>query len=115
MPYRATLPVRSQRGAVQTPSPDADFNLVSEGVDSSRIERVGNIMIDAFEMLRGNIAKAEWPNKKRFSERTYGVVTLHRPANVDHPSRLTHLVTVLERIAAQSPLVLPLHPRTRQR
>jgi UDP-N-acetylglucosamine 2-epimerase (non-hydrolysing) len=98
-----------------TPSPDADANLAHEGVDASRIERVGNIMIDAFEMLRSNIAKAEWPNKKCFSEGTYGVVTLHRPANVDNPSRLTHLVAVLERIAAQAPLVLPLHPRTRQR
>jgi UDP-N-acetylglucosamine 2-epimerase (non-hydrolysing) len=98
-----------------TPSPDADANLAREGVDASKIERVGNIMIDAFEMLRGNIAKAEWPNKKGFSEGKYGVVTLHRPSNVDDPLRLCHLVAVLERIAAQTPLVLPLHPRTRQR
>jgi UDP-N-acetylglucosamine 2-epimerase (non-hydrolysing) len=98
-----------------TPSPDADANLVHEGVNTSRIERVGNIMIDAFEMRRRDIAKAEWPNKQGFSEGAYGIVTLHRPVNVDDPSRLAHLVDILERIAAQTPLVLPLHPRTRQR
>ena len=52
-----------------TPSPDADANLAREGIDPSKIERVGNIMIDAFEMLRTDIAKAEWPNKKVFTER----------------------------------------------
>ena len=98
-----------------TPSPDADANLAREGVDATKIERVGNIMIDAFEMLRSDIVRAEWPNKKGFSEGEYGVVTLHRPSNVDDPLRLTHLVAVLERIAARAPLVLPLHPRTRQR
>jgi UDP-N-acetylglucosamine 2-epimerase (non-hydrolysing) len=98
-----------------TPSPDADANLAHEGVDVTKIERVGNIMIDAFEMLRNDIARAEWPNKRRFSGGEYGVVTLHRPSNVDDPLRLTRLVAALERIAAQAPLVLPLHPRTRQR
>ena len=46
---------------------------------------------------------------------TYGVVTLHRPTNVDVPARLAGLVAALERIAARTALVLPLHPRTRQR
>jgi UDP-N-acetylglucosamine 2-epimerase (non-hydrolysing) len=98
-----------------TPSPDADDNLTREGVEPSKIERVGNIMIDAFEMLRNEIAAANWPNKKSFANQAYGVVTLHRPANVDDPSRLALLVTTLERLAARTPLVFPLHPRTRQR
>lgn len=98
-----------------TPSPDADDNLTREGVKASKIERVGNIMIDAFEMLRNEIATAEWPNKKAFADRTYGVVTLHRPANVDDPSRLARLVIALEQVAAQIALVFPLHPRTRMR
>jgi UDP-N-acetylglucosamine 2-epimerase (non-hydrolysing) len=98
-----------------TPSPDADDNLVKEGVDSSKIDRVGNIMIDAFEMLRNDITKSVWPNQKSFSAGTYGVITLHRPTNVDDPVRLTNLVAVLDRVASRTPLVLPLHPRTRQR
>jgi UDP-N-acetylglucosamine 2-epimerase (non-hydrolysing) len=72
-------------------------------------------MIDAFEMLHDEIKAAQWPNKKGFSSQNYGVVTLHRPSNVDDPSRLARLVEALERIAAQTALVLPLHPRTRQR
>jgi UDP-N-acetylglucosamine 2-epimerase (non-hydrolysing) len=98
-----------------TPSPDADANLAREGVNPSKIERVGNIMIDAFEMLREETAAAEFPSKNGLAGGAYGVVTLHRPANVDIPSRLARLATTLERIAARSVLVLPLHPRTRQR
>ena len=98
-----------------TPSPDADANLAREGVEPSKIDRVGNIMIDAFEMLRDEIAAADWPRKKGFANGAYGVVTLHRPTNVDVPARLAGLVAALERIAAQTALVLPLHPRTRQR
>jgi UDP-N-acetylglucosamine 2-epimerase (non-hydrolysing) len=98
-----------------TPSPDADANLVREGVKPCKIDRVGNIMIDAFEMLHDEIAAADWPRKNGFADGAYGVVTLHRPTNVDSPARLTELVAALERIAAQTTLVLPLHPRTRQR
>ena len=58
-------------------------------------------MIDAFEMLRDKIAAAEWPNKKGFADQAYGVVTLHRPVNVDDSSRLARLVAALERIAAE--------------
>ena len=98
-----------------TPSPDADANLEREGVEPSKIEFVGNIMIDAFEMLREEIGVAEWPGRNGFANGAYGVVTLHRPANVDVPARLADLVVALEQIAAQTPLALPLHPRTRQR
>ena len=98
-----------------TPSADADINLTREGVSASKIERVGNIMIDAFEMLRKEIAGGQWPNQKGLAKRVYGVVTLHRPANVDDPSRLARLVEAMERIAAQTALVFPLHPRTRKR
>jgi UDP-N-acetylglucosamine 2-epimerase (non-hydrolysing) len=98
-----------------TPSPDADANLVREGVKPSKIDRVGNIMIDAFEMLRDEIGAADWPRKNGLANGAYGVATLHRPTNVDVPARLASLVAALERIAAQTALVLPLHPRTRQR
>ena len=77
-----------------TPSPDADSNLLHEGVEPSKIECVGNIMIDTFEMLRTKIAAAKWPNAKGFAEQAYGVATLHRPVNVDDPSQLARLVAV---------------------
>jgi UDP-N-acetylglucosamine 2-epimerase (non-hydrolysing) len=98
-----------------TPSPDADANLAREGVEPSKIDRVGNIMIDAFKMLQDEITGAGWSKKNGFADGGYGVVTLHRPTNVDIPARLADLVATLERIARQTVLVLPLHPRTRQR
>lgn len=98
-----------------TPSPDADANLRREGVRPSKVERVGNIMIDAFEMLRDEITATKWPERNGFARSPYGVVTLHRPANVDNPGRLLRLVDALESIAANIDVVLPLHPRTRQR
>ena len=97
-----------------TPSPDADLNLAHEAVRADRIERVGNIMIDAFEMLRSQIATADWPGKNGIEEGSYGVVTIHRPANVDHPERLAALVGALEQIAGKGvtgSAVTPPHPR----
>jgi UDP-N-acetylglucosamine 2-epimerase (non-hydrolysing) len=72
-------------------------------------------MIDAFEMLRDDIAAARWPARHGLVEGEFAVATLHRPSNVDDPSRLTALVGTLVRIARRLPVVLPLHPRTRLR
>ncbi len=94
-----------------TPSADADENLRNEGVAEERIKLVGNIMIDS---LVRSIDKAR--DLKAFEELglepgQYGVVTLHRPANVDHPENLTRIFDVLT--AVDLPLVFPVHPRTR--
>ncbi len=48
-------------------------------------------------------------------ERGYVLVTLHRPSNVDDPARLAGIVQGLEGLAAHSPVVFPIHPRTRAR
>src|SRR5579883_1015244 len=98
-----------------TPSPDADANLRAEGVDAARIERVGNIMIDSYELLRARIAQARSRGQFGLAEKRYGVVTLHRPANVDNIGSLRLLITELCGVAAELPLVFPVHPRTRQR
>jgi UDP-N-acetylglucosamine 2-epimerase (non-hydrolysing) len=98
-----------------TPSPDGDANLLREGIPPAKIERVGNIMIDAFEMLRDDIAAAQWQARHGLVAGEFAVVTLHRPSNVDDPERLATLVGALERIALRLPVVLPLHPRTRKR
>jgi UDP-N-acetylglucosamine 2-epimerase (non-hydrolysing) len=98
-----------------TPSPDGDANLLREGVAKERIVRVGNIMIDAFEMLRDEIAAACWPARHGLGNGAFAVVTLHRPSNVDDSTRLADLVHALQRISHRVPLLLPLHPRTRTR
>jgi UDP-N-acetylglucosamine 2-epimerase (non-hydrolysing) len=97
-----------------TPSPDADANLRAEGVAPERIERVGNIMIDSFEMLRERIASANSAQRLGLKERGYAVVTLHRPSNVDEAAKLTELVCMLEEVAARLQIVFAVHPRTRK-
>ena len=98
-----------------TPSPDADENLRAEGISESRIERVGNVMIDAYELQRGRIEEAEARRRFGLERRAYGVVTLHRPANVDDPRTLRLLVDQLLAGAEKLPLIFAAHPRTRAR
>jgi UDP-N-acetylglucosamine 2-epimerase (non-hydrolysing) len=98
-----------------TPSPDGDENLLAEGVDPQRISRVGNIMIDSFELVRPAIEAAEEAARQGLAPGGYGVVTLHRPSNVDDPGQLARLTAALERVQQRLPLIFPVHPRTRAR
>ncbi len=98
-----------------TPSPDADRNLLAEGVPASRIEFVGNIMIDSYALLRERIEASDARERLGLQPGSFGVVTLHRPVNVDHRESLTALVEALVESAARVPLVFPVHPRTRER
>jgi UDP-N-acetylglucosamine 2-epimerase (non-hydrolysing) len=98
-----------------TPSPDADENLQNEGVAADRIHFVGNVMIDTLLRLR---SQARWPEMQRrldLADRGFAVLTLHRPANVDDPARLTMILERLQPVAARMPIVFPVHPRTAQR
>jgi UDP-N-acetylglucosamine 2-epimerase (non-hydrolysing) len=98
-----------------TPSPDADENLRNEGVAPGRISRVGNIMIDSLEMMRPAIEARKYHEQLALPRGGYGVVTLHRPSNVDDAANLRSLVDALVNAAARLPVVFPVHPRTRQR
>lgn len=97
-----------------TPSPDADQNLLKEGIDPHKIVRVGNIMIDSLEMLRHKIEELNIHMELGLRKYEYGVVTLHRPSNVDNPLVLGDLCESLNRIGKRLPLVFPVHPRTRK-
>jgi UDP-N-acetylglucosamine 2-epimerase (non-hydrolysing) len=98
-----------------TPSVDADENLLAEGVPRSRIARVGNIMLDSFELVRPAIEAADVPGELGLERGRYGVVTLHRPSNVDEPAQLIRLVDALIETQSHLPLVFPVHPRTAKR
>jgi UDP-N-acetylglucosamine 2-epimerase (non-hydrolysing) len=98
-----------------TPSPDADDNLRREGVREERIDRVGNIMIDSYEMVRSQINADGTRARMNLEPGAYGIVTLHRPSNVDDAATLRGLVTQLLDIATSLPLVFAVHPRTRKR
>jgi UDP-N-acetylglucosamine 2-epimerase (non-hydrolysing) len=98
-----------------TPSADADVNLRREGVAAENIVRVGNIMIDSFEMLRRPIGERRHWAGLGLNRRGYGVVTMHRPANVDDPEALSAIAAELAAVAGRLPLIFPIHPRTRRR
>ena len=97
-----------------TPSPDGDENLIREGVAPEKIQRVGNIMIDSLEMLRETIEKQNAYSELKLKSGDFGLVTLHRPSNVDEPQILERLCNSLIDISKQIPLVFPIHPRTRK-
>ncbi|HET7267491.1 MAG TPA: UDP-N-acetylglucosamine 2-epimerase (non-hydrolyzing) [Oleiagrimonas sp.] len=97
-----------------TPSPDADENLAAEGVAADKVTRVGNIMIDSYELMRSRIRQSPARRELGLNELEYAMVTLHRPSNVDTPKPLTELVRQLKSIARRLPLVFPVHPRTRK-
>jgi UDP-N-acetylglucosamine 2-epimerase (non-hydrolysing) len=98
-----------------TPSPDADSNLRAEGVAPERIDCIGNIMIDSYEMLRERIEGADAVRRFELTETPYAVVTLHRPSNVDRREMLVELVNTLEQLAQEIQIVFAVHPRTRRR
>ncbi len=95
-------------------------NLQREGVAAERVCFVGNVMIDS---LLANREFAHSPERTLAAAGAspevlrdgagYGVVTLHRPSNVDRPETLRMLLGVLREVAARLPLVFALHPRTR--
>ncbi len=95
-----------------TPSPDADANLIREGIAPEKITMVGNIMIDSLVMMTFAIRKETIRKDMGLTDKNYGVVTLHRPSNVDTPEVLSNLYQALVRIAKQTTLVFPIHPRT---
>ena len=97
-----------------TPSPDGDENLLREGVLPEKICCVGNIMIDSLEMLRDRIQNEADGCEHGFESGNYGVVTLHRPSNVDDPETLRRLSRTLIELSDQLPMVFPVHPRTRK-
>ncbi|WP_160714460.1 non-hydrolyzing UDP-N-acetylglucosamine 2-epimerase [Chitinophaga solisilvae] len=106
-----------------TTSADADENLTNEGVAAEKIHMVGNLMIDTLVKNLPNIDSENLAfdllNKQRrikigvdFNKNNYGVMTFHRPSNVDDREQLTALVNIWIKIAEKTPMIFPIHPRT---
>jgi UDP-N-acetylglucosamine 2-epimerase (non-hydrolysing) len=98
----------------------AQQNLRREGIDDARVVFVGNLMIDSLrtalpnavapvETLRRAGVSAPWMSELE----RFGVVTLHRPSNVDDPETLQDVLITLSQAAERVPLIWPMHPRTR--
>jgi len=95
-----------------TPSADADENLLAEGVSADKIDLIGNIMIDSFEMLRDKIEASSARNELGLEDGRYALVTLHRPSNVDTAEALEPIVNGLADASRDLPVVFVAHPRT---
>ena len=95
-------------------------NLTREGVAADRVHFVGNLMIDS---LHDALTKAVEPSTTLAREGLatdlvtdaagFGVITMHRPSNVDEPASLAELLDILRQASTRLPLVWPIHPRTR--
>ncbi len=94
---------------------DGVANLRREGIEDDRIFLVGNVMIDTLMALLPQIRERRMAAEMGLAPGGYGVVTLHRPSNVDDEGMLERWVSVLERIGSDLPLVFPAHPRTAAR
>lgn len=92
-------------------SEDAIEHLTNEGVARARIHLVGNPMIDTLLRFRDRLDPLE--ASRHGVAGPYGVVTLHRPRNVDNKHRAQLIVDALHAVAADLPLLIPLHPRGR--
>jgi UDP-N-acetylglucosamine 2-epimerase (non-hydrolysing) len=96
-----------------TPSRDAHPNLAAEGIPEDRVAFVGNVMIDTLFHQLDAARALDLPARLGLPRGGYVVSTLHRPSNVDDPEALRAVLEALAEVAEQMPVVLPLHPRTR--
>src|SRR5580658_55200 len=93
------------------PSADAVANLRAEGRGEDQIHLVGNVMVDTLLVNLDRARDRDTLARLGLRAGEYGLVTLHRPANVDDPGVLGRIMTALDQVSALCPLVLPAHPR----
>lgn len=98
-----------------TTEASANENLLKEGIPTERIHFAGNCMIDS---LKKHLPKAL--NEKPWAtfglaQKSYGLLTLHRPSNVDEGGRFHALAESINEVSKRIPILFPLHPRTKQR
>lgn len=98
-----------------TPTQDADENLLKEDIPQDRIFRVGNVMIDSLDWVIPRLNRDEILLSYGVEPERYGIVTLHRPSNVDDPAVLEGIVRALAQVGRELPLLFPIHPRTQRR
>ncbi len=98
-----------------TPSRDANDNLRAEGTPDEKVHLVGNIMIDSLFRHLPTATLERVRERIPVEPRRYGVLTLHRPSNVDESDVFGRIMRAVRTIAADMPIVFPVHPRTRRR
>jgi UDP-N-acetylglucosamine 2-epimerase (non-hydrolysing) len=97
------------------PSEDAADSLRSEGFRADQIHTVGNVMVDTLMANRERALARPILSTLGVEPNQYGLVTLHRPSNVDDDTTLRSLIATIGELASDLPVVFPMHPRTRAR
>jgi len=93
-------------------------NLMREGIEKDRVVFVGNVMIDTlFKNIENAVPMAQTlatlKDAEKILNKPFGLITMHRPSNVDDKTTLTSLIDTLSELSSQLPLVFPVHPRTK--
>jgi UDP-N-acetylglucosamine 2-epimerase (non-hydrolysing) len=94
---------------------DANDNLRREGISNERIYLVGNVMIDTLFRHKEQALALDTLKAFDLEPRSYALLTLHRPSNVDVPQVLSGILDALKEIQNRVPILFPAHPRTRER
>ena len=95
--------------------PSGMSNLEREGVAKEKIHFVGNVMIDTLLRMRDRANQSDVLSRLELEPKNYAAMTLHRPSNVDDPAVFGSILSAIETIAADMPVVFPIHPRSRAR
>jgi UDP-N-acetylglucosamine 2-epimerase (non-hydrolysing) len=89
------------------------LNLLREGKSEDQISMVGNLMVDSLRLHLETALQSKVKRVLGVTAERFGLVTLHRPANVDNTKKFAEIVAALGEISAELPLYWPVHPRTR--
>src|SRR5690606_19826195 len=92
--------------------PSGVENLLREGHSRASVHLVGNVMIDTLRDALPRLDREAVLQQCGVEAGRYGVVTLHRPANVDASETLRKILEVLAEVSGRLPLLFPVHPRT---
>lgn len=96
--------------------PSAVANLLAEGKPPACVFHVGHVMVDNLVFQLAKLARSDTARLSssalKAEHARYGVVTLHRPSNVDDPATLRRIALALREVSRRLPLVFPVHPRT---
>ncbi|MNX64899.1 UDP-2,3-diacetamido-2,3-dideoxy-D-glucuronate 2-epimerase [compost metagenome] len=95
------------------PTETARQNLRTEGIADAKVQVVGDVMYDAALYYKGRARKPEWFDALNIALNEFVLCTIHRAENTDDPVRMRGIFEGLE--GAGQPVILPLHPRTRNK
>jgi len=98
-----------------TTEESANVNLRNEGVAADKIHFTGNLMIDSLLKHLPAASALDVPTELGLEAKRYGVLTMHRPSNVDYEADFARVFGAIAELAREFPIVFPVHPRTRQR